>query len=179
MFEIYAPWCGYCQRLESTWTQLSQELEGTNVKVARTNGEKFKDISIRFLISGYPSIFHIKDGQVRHYPTEKGRELPAFTNFANKGWSEVDPIPFYLSPLGFPGSALATTAIIADVVEQVYNTWANEYKLPLWGFLAVLLSFVLVFTILLTLTLERCVRGIAGLTRKKKANTPPKTTKRE
>jgi len=42
LLEFYAPWCGYCKRLESTYEDVAQELAGQGVHVARIDGSKFK-----------------------------------------------------------------------------------------------------------------------------------------
>jgi len=173
LFEIYAPWCGHCKRLEQTWTKLSLEIKGT--KVARTNGEAFKDIAVRFLITGYPSIFHIKNGQVRAYPLENGREVNDFIKFARTGWKDHEPYGWYISPLGFPGFALSVIGKIASSVEDLSQVWTKQYEQPMWSFVVVGLVVVVFLTVVVTLVVGRVLSFVVA---KKRSNTRKKKKKR-
>eukprot|EP01123_Difflugia_compressa_P008473 TRINITY_DN2537_c0_g1_i1.p1 TRINITY_DN2537_c0_g1~~TRINITY_DN2537_c0_g1_i1.p1 ORF type:complete len:250 (+),score=29.11 TRINITY_DN2537_c0_g1_i1:37-786(+) len=155
MYEIYAPWCGHCKRLESTWSDLSNQLKQT--RVARTNGEIHKDIAIRFLVTAYPSLFHIKDGVVRQYPTENGREVKDFELFAKQGWKEVSPFGWYLSPFGIPGTILGLTGSIFSFFEHLSTIWTVTYSYPLWLFFVITVVILCIVTILVTLLLEAII----------------------
>jgi len=161
MYELYAPWCGYCKRMEPTWTALGNVLQGSDVKVGRTDGDLHKDLSLRFFISGYPSIFHIKDGQVRAFSGENGRELTDFKRFIDHGWKTVDPYAWYMSPLGLPGTAVSVLGKLAGVVESWSQVWV-ERGLPLWLIGGLTLVLAIILTVVVTLTIEFFVSFISG-----------------
>merc|ERR1719386_58539 len=54
--EFYAPWCGHCKALESTWERLATRVEDSNanVKVAKVDCTAEPIIAKRFEIRGFP-----------------------------------------------------------------------------------------------------------------------------
>jgi thiol-disulfide isomerase/thioredoxin len=75
MVKFYAPWCGYCRRLEPTYEEVSAQLIDKNVKFAKVDASKYKGscfkqilriflfanvstaLGIRFAVDGYPTIY--------------------------------------------------------------------------------------------------------------------------
>lgn len=113
LFEIYAPWCGYCRQVAPTLEEVAKKFQ--NLKVARIDGDKylgkkmktlhfeleikthFTEIQLQFLIGGFPSIYHIKDGEVRLY--SEGYKYEQFETYLKGGWKSKEPLPYYKSPI--------------------------------------------------------------------------------
>lgn len=55
--KFYAPWCGHCQRLAPTWTQLSDEVAaGKDIVIAEFDADAEREIAQKYGVSGYPTL---------------------------------------------------------------------------------------------------------------------------
>jgi len=57
LIKLYAPWCGYCQDMESDMNFLSNHLPKEGVMVGAINFEKNRDLVADLGISGFPAMF--------------------------------------------------------------------------------------------------------------------------
>lgn len=53
--EFYAPWCRPCKDLEKEWNRAAHDLRG-KVKLAKVNGNMYKELVERYGVKGYPTI---------------------------------------------------------------------------------------------------------------------------
>ncbi|ESN90472.1 hypothetical protein HELRODRAFT_71140, partial [Helobdella robusta] len=53
---FYAPWCGHCKKLESTYHQVYLELKNTAVIVAKVDATKYPTLASHYDVKGYPTI---------------------------------------------------------------------------------------------------------------------------
>ena len=95
----YAPWCGFCKRLEPVWSELAGELAAQkNVHVARIDCVAEPRTCEHLGVRGYPTLKLFQDGKM--YDFEGGdRSLEALKQFVNNGWQsarQVNDVP----PLG-------------------------------------------------------------------------------
>ena len=101
MVEIYAPWCGHCKRLEPLYESAAEQLKG-RVNFGRVDGSKYRSLSMRFSIAGFPTIFHVHGatGEVRRAAVQHTTE--ALVNYATKGFQSpaYSPLPYWQSPNG-------------------------------------------------------------------------------
>lgn len=56
---FYAPWCGHCRRMESTWKEFAEN-PGYDVKVGRVDATENWRISRAFGVKGYPTLHFLK-----------------------------------------------------------------------------------------------------------------------
>lgn len=62
--KFFAPWCGHCQRLAPTWTDLAKSLEyDTSVTIAKIDCTQYRPICQDFEVKGYPTLLWIEDGK--------------------------------------------------------------------------------------------------------------------
>jgi len=141
LVELYAPWCGFCRQLAPTYEKVASKLKG-KVNVAKIDADKHTELAIRFQISGYPTVFHIRDGEVRKY--ESTRTEDGFVEYINDGWKKVPTIPFYLSPVGLVGEFLQYCGLMAKQMINLFNYLHKEQQLNEYAVIAITLIGVLI-----------------------------------
>ena len=57
---FHAPWCGHCQDLMPTWTQLEKEFPGQVISV---NADENKELVNKFGVDGFPTIYYCPNGK--------------------------------------------------------------------------------------------------------------------
>ena len=72
--EFYAPWCGHCKRLESTWERVAQEFraEGSPVIMARVDAHNNAALKSRFKIKSLPTLLLFANRRVYSYKGVRG-----------------------------------------------------------------------------------------------------------
>ena len=85
-----------CKQLAQTWQELATELADSNIRVAKVNGPECRTLAKRLDVKAYPSIFYLRDGEMREYTA--ARTLSALANFGRSGWRSVKPVPFWRAP---------------------------------------------------------------------------------
>eukprot|EP01104_Vermistella_antarctica_P011033 TRINITY_DN301_c0_g1_i1.p1 TRINITY_DN301_c0_g1~~TRINITY_DN301_c0_g1_i1.p1 ORF type:complete len:3098 (+),score=985.10 TRINITY_DN301_c0_g1_i1:119-9412(+) len=85
--EFMSKGCGHCQRLEPVWRELSMNLFG-EVNVFQVDGTKENELSKRFNVDGFPTVFFVDDGRVAAY--NGARDLTSYIRFyrsaSNREW---------------------------------------------------------------------------------------------
>jgi protein disulfide-isomerase A1 len=85
--EVYAPWCGYCKRLEPFWTQLGEHVAKTtdSIVVAKMDGTE-NDIpeEAGFDIGGFPTLKFFKAETNEMIDYDGDRSLGDLISFLNK-----------------------------------------------------------------------------------------------
>mmetsp|Transcript_13536 Transcript_13536/g.27784 ORF Transcript_13536/g.27784 Transcript_13536/m.27784 type:complete len:212 (+) Transcript_13536:3-638(+) len=128
MVEFYAPWCGFCQRFAPTYAEAAVELSSQGVKVAKIDGTKNQALSARFGVQGFPTVFHVHDGEVRTFEEERSKE--SLVSFATTGWKDHQPaFSSFMSPLGIPKRALGLLVDIALALQGWYDHLREAYGL--------------------------------------------------
>eukprot|EP00817_Percolomonadidae_sp_ATCC50343_P004754 CAMPEP_0117420380 /NCGR_PEP_ID=MMETSP0758-20121206/1721_1 /TAXON_ID=63605 /ORGANISM="Percolomonas cosmopolitus, Strain AE-1 (ATCC 50343)" /LENGTH=379 /DNA_ID=CAMNT_0005201945 /DNA_START=189 /DNA_END=1328 /DNA_ORIENTATION=+ len=88
LVEYYAPWCGFCKRLESTYKQLAAHYASSNdVMIARINADEAPIARDDQSIKGFPTLKLYKGGKVQD--TYQGdRSLNSIKAFVDKHRSQ-------------------------------------------------------------------------------------------
>jgi protein disulfide-isomerase-like protein len=87
--EFYAPWCGFCQRLEPLWEEFATESVGTDVNVAKVNCDEHRMLCRRFDVGGFPTLKLIANQKLYDYPEEGNRDVEAFKKFSTTEYSST------------------------------------------------------------------------------------------
>jgi thioredoxin-like negative regulator of GroEL len=67
MLLFYAPWCGHCKTMVKEITELGEQLYDENFLIGAVNCEKQDDVSEKFKIQGFPTIYLSVDGKTEQY----------------------------------------------------------------------------------------------------------------
>ncbi|XP_024382727.1 protein disulfide isomerase-like 1-4 [Physcomitrium patens] len=73
MVEFYAPWCGHCQELAPEWAAAATALK-RRVPVAKVDATAHPEISDKFGVTGYPTLFFFIDGVPTPYSGERAKD---------------------------------------------------------------------------------------------------------
>lgn len=123
--EVYAPWCGYCKKLEPHWKEAARRLvEGggdasmTRLAQADATLAGNKQLHANFGIKGYPTILIFRDGDLHHPTRYNGpRDADGIVNYF-KERTRQSPCQHLQSKEqleSFLQSVLHTSAIIACI----------------------------------------------------------------
>jgi len=82
--KFYAPWCGHCQRLAPTWSELGKDFEADPlVTIGKLDCTQSESICHDIEVRGYPTLLYFRDGEM--FATFRGnRFLPELKGFINQ-----------------------------------------------------------------------------------------------
>jgi len=78
---VYAPWCQFCQAMETEYEGLAKELSGSFEVVKFRGDEEREFVSENFDVKSFPTIVALKDGKMIKYDSEE-RTVEAMKKFA-------------------------------------------------------------------------------------------------
>ena len=128
ILEFYAPWCDGCKNLAPHFERASDLARDT--AWARIDASMYHSVALRFGVSGYPTLFHVYQGQLRAAPSG-GAE--ALAEFARRGWRKQPPLPrggALQGPLGLSGVLKFYAARPFEIAVAVVTPAAAAAGLP-------------------------------------------------
>lgn len=129
MVDFYAPWCPACQKLEPEWRKFAEWSDDLNIDVASADVTANPGLTGRFMISGLPTIYHVKDGVFRLYTGT--RDHTSLINFIEEqNWKTIEPVSRWWSPATFQMSLLAYSFRISMALRDVHNYLVEDVGLP-------------------------------------------------
>ncbi|GLI68518.1 hypothetical protein VaNZ11_012965 [Volvox africanus] len=139
MIKVYAPWCIHCRQLEPLWQAFADEAEVDGVLVAKVNGDKERYLMSRLRVTGFPTIFLLRDGNTYEY--NGPRNVDSFRTFATSGYKKSTAKPFYLAPNSIVGRAIGQLYGVPRLFRSVYRLLHEKHGLSdaaiILGFLAI------------------------------------------
>ncbi|XP_062841420.1 protein disulfide-isomerase TMX3 [Trichomycterus rosablanca] len=84
LVDFYAPWCGYCKKLEPIWHEVGAELRnsGSPVRVGKMDGTAYTGVASEFGVRGYPTIKLLKGELAYNYKGPRTKD--DIIEFANR-----------------------------------------------------------------------------------------------
>jgi len=122
---FYAPWCGFCLKFEPIYESVAKEVRDQGVRLAKIDGDKHKDLAMRFQISGFPTIYHVHDGNVRLY--DGGRTKEDLIQFVQYDYRNIQPLTFFSSPLSLFGKVIGFVAVGAVLLLDIFEKLRDVY----------------------------------------------------
>ncbi|GBG30122.1 Protein disulfide-isomerase [Hondaea fermentalgiana] len=143
LLEFYAPWCGHCKRLEPIFESTATALKG-DVRVGKVDGPDNLALMLRFGVSGFPSIFAIRDKKT--YVFNGHRTQVMLERFALNPAEHGEAMSTLADPLGPVGRAKGAVAGVGMRVMDAHDHIQREFKLSnsLAWFVVFFLSFLAV-----------------------------------
>ncbi|WIA43954.1 hypothetical protein OEZ86_010346 [Tetradesmus obliquus] len=124
MVDIYAPWCSHCQQLEPAWRAFATEMKAHNVKVAKVDGMKNRVLMKRFGVTGFPSLYLLRNGQTWQYSGMRG--VADMKAFALEGYKKATPLPFHKAPNSIMGRAVGMLHSFPALTKRGYDFLKEE-----------------------------------------------------
>lgn len=148
LVDFHAPWCPACQKLKPEWEKLVDWSNDLNIKVASADVTKFPGLSGRFMVSGLPTVYHVKDGLFRVY--NGPRTHTALINFVeDQGWKNIEPVSRFWAPDTLQMSTVAGLFRVSMALRDVHSHLTDRYGLPYYVSYAIFaLCTVMVGTLL-------------------------------
>uniref|UniRef100_A0A8C4HH33 protein disulfide-isomerase n=1 Tax=Dicentrarchus labrax TaxID=13489 RepID=A0A8C4HH33_DICLA len=84
LVDFYAPWCGYCKKLEPVWHDVGAELKssGSPVRVGKMDATAYSGMASEFGVRGYPTIKLLKGDLAYNYKGPRTKD--DIVEFANR-----------------------------------------------------------------------------------------------
>ncbi|XP_026220096.1 protein disulfide-isomerase TMX3 isoform X1 [Anabas testudineus] len=84
LVDFYAPWCGYCKKLEPIWQEVGVELKnsGSPVRVGKMDATAYSGMASEFGVRGYPTIKLLKGDLAYNYKGPRTKD--DIVEFANR-----------------------------------------------------------------------------------------------
>ncbi|XP_040921511.1 protein disulfide-isomerase TMX3-like isoform X3 [Toxotes jaculatrix] len=84
LVDFYAPWCGYCKKLEPVWHEVGIELKssGSPVRVGKMDATAYSGMASEFGVRGYPTIKLLKGDLAYNYKGPRTKD--DIVEFANR-----------------------------------------------------------------------------------------------
>ncbi|CAI5672781.1 protein disulfide-isomerase TMX3 isoform X2 [Oreochromis niloticus] len=84
LVDFYAPWCGYCKKLEPIWHEVGAELKssGSPVRVGKMDATAYSGMASEFGVRGYPTIKLLKGDLAYNYKGPRTKD--DIVEFANR-----------------------------------------------------------------------------------------------
>uniref|UniRef100_A0A8C7ZVE7 protein disulfide-isomerase n=1 Tax=Oryzias sinensis TaxID=183150 RepID=A0A8C7ZVE7_9TELE len=84
VLQFYAPWCGYCKKLEPIWDEVGAELRssGSPVRVGKMDATAYSGMASEFGVRGYPTIKLLKADLAYNYKGPRTKD--DIVEFANR-----------------------------------------------------------------------------------------------
>lgn len=85
--KFYAPWCGYCKKIQPTWAELTdrfnqQTVNNKKIRVVKVNCDDYPKIGEKYQVNGYPTIkIFTTSGEVDY---EEDRDFESMQKFLLK-----------------------------------------------------------------------------------------------
>lgn len=131
LLEFYAPWCTHCMSFAPTYSEIARHFHSNSrlkVKVGKVDTTAQKALGQRFSVSAYPSFFLVHGSSV--YEFEGSRSKSNLIKFASKGYTDIEAIPFYASPMGPLGRLQGLLIWAGFSVINVFNLIQEKSGLP-------------------------------------------------
>ncbi|KAL8496662.1 hypothetical protein ACS0TY_020378 [Phlomoides rotata] len=74
MVEFYATWCGHCKALAPEYAAAATALNDTDVKLAKVDATEANELSEKYEIEGFPTLFFFVDGERKPYPGQRTKD---------------------------------------------------------------------------------------------------------
>ncbi|GBN15903.1 Thioredoxin-related transmembrane protein 1 [Araneus ventricosus] len=125
MVAFFSPCCPACQQLEPLWKEFAEWSKDLGIKVGNIDVTTSPSLSVRFMITEVPKIFHVKDGVFRQY--RGARDKKSFISFVEeKKWKSIDPVPRWKSPQSYLMTAVAFVFKLPMFLKSMYNTLMED-----------------------------------------------------
>jgi len=96
LFEVYAPWCGHCKKLEPEYNKVAKKVvkEGFEdiLTIAKMDGTQNDSPVDSLTWSGFPTIYYVKAGNKSPIKYDGARDAKGIWKWIKKNHSKADVI---------------------------------------------------------------------------------------
>ena len=132
LVELYAPWCGHCQKLEPEWNEAATKLKG-QVKIGKVDATIEKDLAGRYGIQGFPTIKVFDYGEGKTDSSAKtyegARDASGIITYASQLLEKADVQPEIHELTNqkiFDSKCQGQVICIISFLPNIYDSNANE-----------------------------------------------------
>ncbi|KAG5549030.1 hypothetical protein RHGRI_014416 [Rhododendron griersonianum] len=132
LVEFYAPWCGHCKSLASTYEKVASAFKlEEDVIVANLDADQHKDLAEKYGVSGFPTLKFFPKGNKAGEDYDGGRDLDDFVNFINENCGTSRDAKGQLTDKVSSGTAGIIETL--DTLVKEFVTASSEEKKTVYG----------------------------------------------
>lgn len=132
MVEFAAHWCKNCKAFQYELEKLVYPASKLGIKVAKVDVLKATYLSDKFAIRRVPTVFHIRDGEVRLYTGKM--KAKSMNNFLKtRAWRNIEPLSLWNNPNLFQMSVRSQFRRIVNSLDQYSSVLRKDFGIPTWG----------------------------------------------
>jgi len=148
LLEFYTPFCGHCQRFESTYERIGQTLVHKGFSIGKVNANTNQALSSRFSITSVPSLYYIRSGKTYKYGG--AFTYDSIIEFVNENYKNSRSLPIWKNPVGPIGSMKGLFVGIGLKLSKLQPIITQKLGVPEW--LAFLIMAIVLSCAILILT---------------------------
>lgn len=132
LVKFFAPWCGHCRAMAPAYERASEEVAGSEIKIAEVDCDDQLEVCSRFSVGGFPSLMLFDSATKQVIAYRGARETANFVSFAKSGYKQMAGKPIPPKSAGKPAPTMPDGPLSALELDDTNALETIRSKKGLW-----------------------------------------------